>query len=235
MGENINQIQTNGDLRVPMTDVVRFIRQLSHDLRNNLNAAELQSAYLNELAPDAELKDELKRLRGMLSEMGGNLNRLTSSLAEVKLTRMQYEAVAFVEDLQQKVAGQFPEEKGIEWKIEVGDASLEIDPQLLQQAFLELFANALRHGRGDGEIEASAKRDGNDFVFELHEPKTSFHDSPENWGREPFRKVAHGHYGLGLHRARTIIETHGGRLSVRYDSPATDLITTVTLPIIEAK
>jgi hypothetical protein len=33
------------DLQVAMPDVARFVRQLSHDLRNHLNAAELQSAF----------------------------------------------------------------------------------------------------------------------------------------------------------------------------------------------
>ena len=32
-----------------MPDIVKFIRQLGHDLRNHLNAAELQAAYLAEI------------------------------------------------------------------------------------------------------------------------------------------------------------------------------------------
>ena len=63
-----------------MPDVVKFLRQLGHDLRNHLNAAELQSAYLAELAEDPELKEEIKRLRAMISEMGASLERLTSVL-----------------------------------------------------------------------------------------------------------------------------------------------------------
>ena len=54
-----------------MRTMVGFVRQLSHDLRNHLNAVELQTAFLNELAETPELKEELQRLREMLSEMGG--------------------------------------------------------------------------------------------------------------------------------------------------------------------
>src|SRR5205085_3517288 len=39
----------NHSSSVPWDDVVRFVRQLSHDLRNDLNALELQSAYIAEL------------------------------------------------------------------------------------------------------------------------------------------------------------------------------------------
>ena len=52
---------------VAWSDIVKFVRQLSHDLRNNLNAVELQSAYLGELRQDAEMKNEIQRLRQMIS------------------------------------------------------------------------------------------------------------------------------------------------------------------------
>ena len=52
---------------VAWSDVVHFIRQLSHDLRNHLNAIELQSAYISELERNDELKSEIKRLREMIS------------------------------------------------------------------------------------------------------------------------------------------------------------------------
>lgn len=219
-----------------MSDVVGFVRQLSHDLRNHLNAAELQSAYLNELAESAELKSELQRLRGMLSEMGGSLQRLTSALAPIKLTQMPYEADSFIQDLEQKLAIQFSEPSAaIDWAINAGSARLNIDPQILQQAFLELFANAFQHGRGSGKLAASAEVKEGAFFFTLREPKEAFTGCTENWGQEPFRKVSHGHYGLGLHRVRTIIEAHGGRMHVLHDSSSASLITTVALPLATAE
>ena len=67
------------DLLVSLPDVVTFVRQLAHDLRNHLNAAELQSAYLAEIADDPELKEEINRLRAMVSEVGATLQRLTAA------------------------------------------------------------------------------------------------------------------------------------------------------------
>ena len=56
--------------KVPWENIVRFVRQLSHDLRNDLNAAELQTAYIGELTgDDAELKEEIKRLREMIERV----------------------------------------------------------------------------------------------------------------------------------------------------------------------
>ncbi len=215
-----------------MPTVARFVRQLSHDLRNHLNAAELQSAYLAEVANDAEMKEEVRRLRAMLGEMGASLQRLTDSLADVRLTLMPYEAANLMEDLRAKVAMVFPEESyQVDWAIDVGQHFLEIDPQVLQPAFLELFANAFQHERGSGPLRARAEvRDGG-FIFQLAEPKTAFHGSTENWGREPFARLKHGHYGLGLPRARSIVAQHGGRLSASYDSASSSLVTTIELPL----
>ena len=229
---NESKVPTDTELQVPMRDVVAFVRQLSHDLRNHLNAAELQASFLNELAESPELKSELQRLRGMLSEMGTSLQRLTSSLASVKLTTMPYEANAFVQDLGQTLALQFPEEsRVIDWEVQAGNTLLNIDPQILQQAFLELFANAFQHGRGSARLAAKAELKDGEFIFTLREPKEAFVASIKNWGHEPFRRVSHGHYGLGLHRVRHIIEAHGGRFQVHYDQPSSVLLTTVMLPL----
>lgn len=220
------------NLQVPMSDVAGFVRQLSHDLRNHLNAAELQSAYLAEVAPDAELKEEVKRLRAMLAEMGGSLQRLTNSLAAINLTLMPYEASNFMEDLRQKVGTQFPaESRAIEWTIETGTALLDIDPQTLQPAFLELFANAFQHQRGAGSLRVTAKVSGSEFLFTLTEPKAAFSGKTENWGRQPFTQVKHGHYGLGLPRVRSIIEAHHGQLRAHFDAAALSLVTTIVLPL----
>ena len=69
---------------VAWSDVVRFIRQLSHDLRNHLNAIELQSAYISELAGENELKDEIKRLRGMISGLTSALHSISKAISDVK-------------------------------------------------------------------------------------------------------------------------------------------------------
>jgi len=221
----------NDSLSVPWIDTVRFVRQLSHDLRNHLNAIELQSAYISELDAGAELKGEIKRLREMISGLSTVLQKLTD-LGEVKPNLIPYRASDFVEDLRKTIAHEFPNESAeITWDIQEGEAMLNVDPQLLQQAFSEIFANAFQHDRGKGALIATARSDRKRFVFNLREPKTRFESSTENWGREPFRRITRGHYGLGLNRARIIMETHGGEMQAEYDPKDSTLITTLTLPL----
>jgi K+-sensing histidine kinase KdpD len=217
---------------VGWSDLVRFVRQLSHDLRNHLNAAELQSAYLAELATDDEIKGEIKQLRQMMSELGMVLQKLSAGFAQPKPDMMPYGAADFIEDIRRKLANDFPkEESTVEWDVQLQDGNLQIDPQLLQEAFLELFSNAFRHQPAGRSIKASAQVDRDSFVFTLREQKEHFDLSTESWGREPLRRITQGHYGLGLNRARAIVESQGGQLAAQYDPTSAILATTVALPI----
>jgi K+-sensing histidine kinase KdpD len=216
---------------VAWSDVVRFIRQLSHDLRNHLNAIELQSAYISELAREEELKSEMKRLHGMTSGLTSTLQWLSKAVSEVKPNLIPYPAADFVEDLRKKINRDFSGERAeITWNVQVGGAMLNIDPQLLPEAFAELFANAFRHSPSKAVLVAT-KMDNNRFLFTLEEPKTQFDLLTDNWGREPLRKVGQGHYGLGLNRVRAIVEAHGGEMYAQYDPNVSALTTTVALPV----
>ncbi|MBA3544616.1 MAG: HAMP domain-containing histidine kinase [Chthoniobacterales bacterium] len=217
--------------KILWTEVTKFVGQLNHDLRNHLNAVELQAAFLNEICEDTEAKAEISRLRGMTGEMSAQLLRLSASLARIKVTTMAYQASEFVDDLQAKLALELPEEAAaIEWQTSLGEEALEIDPQLLQEAFLELFRNAFTHGRGDGGLVFAAHAAGEKLEFILREPKATFQISTENWGARPFGQIRHGHYGLGLFRARGIFEAHHGNFQALFDPTASALVTTVSLP-----
>jgi len=219
-------------LNVAWSDVVRFIGQVSHDLRNHLNAIELQSAYISELERDEQLKNEIKRLREMISGLTSALQSLSKAASGIKPNLIPYRAADLAEDLRKKIDHDFSgESAAITWNIQTGDVMLNVDPQLLQEAFTELFANAFRHNRGKGNFVVTAKMENGQFLFTVEEPKARFDATADNWGREPLRKVSQGHYGLGLHRVRAIIEAHGGKLYAQYNPKTRSLITTLVFPL----
>src|SRR5262245_9545711 len=82
-------------LMVPWSDAVHFVRQLSHDLRNDLNALELQSAYIGELTQDQELTNEIKRLREIVSSLNTALQLLSRAVGEVAPNVVTYPAGEF--------------------------------------------------------------------------------------------------------------------------------------------
>jgi light-regulated signal transduction histidine kinase (bacteriophytochrome) len=196
---------------VAWSDVVRFIRQLSHDLRNHLNAIELQSAYISELERDDELKSEIKRLREMISGLTSTLQSLSKAVSVVKPNLISYPAADFVEDLRKKIDHDFSGEGAqITWNVQLGDAMLNVDPQLLQETFTELFGNAFRNNCDKAPLVATAKIDNNQFLFTLEEAKARFELPTNNWGREPLRKISQGHSTL---ITRLSLPLEGERLS----------------------
>jgi light-regulated signal transduction histidine kinase (bacteriophytochrome) len=80
----------------------KFVGQLNHDLRNHLNAIELQAACLNETAREAETASEIKRLREMTGDLCNHLQRLSASLAGIQPNTMGYLAAEFLEDLPER-------------------------------------------------------------------------------------------------------------------------------------
>lgn len=228
----MSQEQPSKSPNVPWPDIVKFVRQLGHDIRNHLNAVELQSAYLAELAEGSEIKEEIRRLREMISQIGTSFQKVTAALSPANPTLISYAAADFVDDLKQKLVKEFPNDAAkVSWDIQLKNEKLEIDPQLAQQALMELFTNAFQHERNVKAIAAKASIDRSNFVFELHEPKAKFDLSTTNWGREPLRQIGPNHYGLGLNRTRAIIEAHGGKFGADYERSTSTLATRIILPI----
>jgi two-component system sensor histidine kinase KdpD len=231
---NDQPTNANASITVAWDDIVRFVRQLSHDLRNDLNAAELQSAYVDEISTASEVKPEIHRLREMLARMAGHLQKLSARVAQPQPNMIEYRASELLEDVRAKIEHDLGTEgTAVEWHIRASDALLYVDPQLLQEALLELFTNAFRHERvTDGPLIVTGKIDNGQFILTLDEPKKQFDAETENWGRQPLCTASPGHYGLGLNRARMIVEAHGGELRAHHNGSQSVLRTTLTLPLV---
>jgi len=215
---------------VPWENFVKFLRQLSHDLRNQLNAAELQGALIGEITTDPELKSEVARLRELVSKIGTTLQRLSTAVSEPRPTRLSYPVRDFVSDLQKKVAQDYPKEsQHLTWDPTANDAVLDIDPSLIEWAAVQLFDNAFRHSRTPGQIRVSTEMNGNHFSLLVHEPKEKEMEDPSHWSI-PLRSIGNGHYNLGLPRARAILEAHGGDLTAEFDPDSSTLTSRITLP-----
>jgi len=219
-------------LTVSWSDTVRLVRQLSHDLRNDLNAIELQSAYISELSQDQELTSEIKRLREVVSGLNSTLQTLSRAVGEIAPNLVVYPAAEFLTDMRTQIERNFSKEShAITWDVQLHNGMLNIDPQLFQEVFMELFANAFQHDRGEGALVAKARISDGQLLFSLYEPKAGFSANTQNWGREPLRNIKQRHYGLGLNRVRGIVEAHGGELKAQYDPKVTTLISTMALPL----
>lgn len=214
--------------------VERFVGQVAHDLRNGLNACELQLTFLAEISSDPEAVDEVKRLRGTVSDMTKQLQNLRTATGNVTAHVMDYPAADLFEDLRERFEKLHPDQKArVQWKATVGpETTAVVDPEITMNAGLELLRNALHFAPKEGEVACSLEAVGDRVVLGVEQPLEEPPSlPPETWGATPLQSTRRGAYGLGLFRARRGIEAQAGTLRFQYAPERQTVSAQIALPL----
>jgi hypothetical protein len=213
-----------GDADIPSSRVAAFVRQHAHDVRNRLNALELESALLTELVADPEARACVDRIRAQLRETAADLKVLAEYFAPPEPERMPFAAADLFATWQEHAVRLGV---GVEWSGGFGGENVEVDPNMLSGVLEEWLLNAGRFGAGQACAGRGAIEEGQ-VVFELREPLAAAVD-PSPWGRTPFQSVERGHYGLGLWSADRAAVANGGTITREVQDGA--LVTRLALPL----
>jgi signal transduction histidine kinase len=220
---------------VPMPRLVNFVKQITHDVRNGLNAIELQSAYIAELAGEGEVAEELGKLRRMIAHITGDMQELSGRLGELHPMLVTYAVQDILDGLKQSVAEEFETQaKRIVWEMKLENEEIETDYTLLSHALVELLRNAIFFREGDQAIHFTARNEKGNAVFEARQARSRPAGDPARWGEAPLVSSRRGGYGLGLYYVRRVLEALGGRLEPGYDNGSGELGVRVTLPLTGA-
>lgn len=220
---------------VPFSRVGAFVRQFTHDVRNGLNALDLQSAFLAELVTDPEAAGEVKKLRGIVTSLACLLSTVSGQFQIGAPTLIRYQSAIFLEDFRERLTRVDPEgAAAIAWEVDLADEEISVDVEQIFEALQELLHNARQFQEteeaGAARVRCRAAIVVGQFQIELIENKTATPAEAENWGREPLSSARRGGYGLGLFRARQIFLHHGGTL--RFDAATPGQVRTiVTIPL----
>ena len=219
---------------VPFERVAKFIRQLTHDVRNGLSAIDLEGAYIAELITDPEASEEVRKMRSMVSSTARMLRDISNNFQPMTVHPVPWQATTFVEDLQARLEKRFPEEAqagAVNVNFRVGLETIDVDLDLLTGAVLEVFNNAYQFGEDGVRVTLSAFEESGQVVFEVREPKREFQSQvpPGSWGVAPLITTRSGGYGLGLFRVRKILDAHGGRFVTEFRDGV--LITRMSVPV----
>jgi two-component sensor histidine kinase len=205
---------------VPWPQVATFVRQLSHDLRNDLNSLSLEAALIKELVSDPEVATSANRIQVQLREIANRLKDLSTRLVLPAPQPTNIPLAELAKHLQDAV-----DTKSIDWK--TVDSTLEVrtDPLLLARAFRELATNAREHAkngpRPKAELAVGAQGGGK---LVLQEAGSSLYPWPET----PFSATRSGHYGVGIYLAAAIFR--GLDAPVEREAKDGNLETRITLP-----
>jgi len=220
---------------IPLPQLVTFVRQITHDVRNGLNAMDLQAAFLGEIAGHGELAEEVGKLRRMISHVTDDMQQLSQRFGELRPVLMNYPVQEFLQGLKQAVEEEFETQaKRIVWEVKVGDEEMEMDYNLLLSVLLELTRNSIFFREGDQAIHFTARNDGASVVFQVRQHRSKPLTDPASWGREPLRSGRRGGYGLGLFYVRRVLDTLRGQLDPAYDPKSGELSVRVILPLKRA-
>jgi PAS domain S-box-containing protein len=222
-----------------------FLASLSHELRTPLMPAMIAASYLAEnedLAPEFR-EDVTTILRNVQLEA-----QLIDDLLDVtRITRGKIEVhyeVADVHRLLQsavEIVRSDISKKEIQCTVELGAARHHIwaDPVRIQQVFWNLVNNAVKFTPKNGRISVRSFSKGKQFIVEISD--TGIGIEPERQASifEPFhqgeRSITRrfGGLGLGLTISKTLLDLHGGTMSV--ESPGKNQGTTfrVSLDLLQ--
>jgi two-component system phosphate regulon sensor histidine kinase PhoR len=110
---------------------------------------------------------------------------------------------------------------------------IEADPNRLRRAFTNILDNAFKYSKSGGSIQILPEIDRDEIMIHIKDqgPGISAQDLPHIFeafyrGRQTTEKEG---TGLGLASVKSIVEAHGGRVSVE-STPGKGALFTVTLP-----
>jgi len=126
--------------------------------------------------------------------------------------------------LERTAAAHLPRAQQLEIALRVaadeGLPSVNVDPERMAQVLGNLVSNALRHTPAGGQISLAATQRGNNALLTVRDDGAGI--APEKLRRiftrfyrgDESRQAHEGESGLGLAIAKSLVELHGGAISV---------------------
>ena len=214
-----------------LADATRQRRQMTADIAHDLRTPLTVLAGYLEAMEEGALAATPERLGVMQQEVGGLMRLVedlrTLSLAdagELTLDRERTDPAALLEQVH---AAHRPraEQKGVALELAAvpGLPPVTVDPERMRQVLGNLLANALRHTPAGGRIALGAApgdsgRGGVQLWVADSGSGIAAQDLPHIFDRfyraDAARSGAEGASGLGLAIVRSVVEMHGGRVTV---------------------
>lgn len=224
LGESFNSMASN--LEKAERQRQHMVADVAHELRTPLAAIQgtLEAMQDGVLPVNEEQLQSITAETQLLNRLVGDLRLL--SLAETSHLHLEMQEISLGE-LTTHLVERFKvqaDEKTIALKaiIQPGLPPIPVDPDRIAQVINNLFANALRYtpNRGEITIEVNRESETSEQVIKITdtgpgiEPENLPHVFDRFYRADKSRTRASGGSGLGLAIVKSLIEAHGGKVTV---------------------
>ncbi len=225
---------TDDGITIPLERVGKFVRQLTHDVRNGLSAIDLETAFIAEIATDDEVLAELHKLREMIADTAKMLRRTSQYFHPVAVHPIPWPAATVLQEFWKTAGAEFPEEP-MELENRFTAETVEIDLQQTATALLAVLRNALQFRRGDLPVTIVGTLWNGHPAVEVRQARMETENPlpPGEWGLQPLLSTRPGGYGLELYQARQMMTAQGGGLEIVVEGE--EIVTRLTLPVEKPK
>jgi len=215
---------------VETTAVAGFIRRLTHDVRNTLNALDLQLLLLE--SEDPEVQRQLAEARQIIGQEARRLSRLSLQFQTSQPQWIQYTAEEMMQDLMPRMQKRLARKMGrVDWPEEAPKIPVRIDFEMVSEILGELVENALHHGEEEGRVSVTVSEHEGTVAVHVSERTAPPVSGPHEWGATPFQSGRGGGYGLGLFHARRLAQQMELALDFQYHPADSMMVATLSLPV----
>ena len=212
---------------IPAARIAAFVRQHTHDVRNRLNSLDLETGLLDEVVTDEEGRESIGRMRQQLRALAEMMRSLSTLFQKPEPMAAPIAARELFLIWREQHAG-LPNPPEVRWADELGDEKVCVDVSQMVTVFTGLLENVAAFPSA-GAVTATARRTGQEVIFELRETKAGAVDT-SGWG-QAFSSTRRGGYGLGLWAARRLAEANRATLVQSYDPGERALVSRLAVPV----
>ncbi len=196
-------------LRTPLSAISWFSEMLQPKDGEQLDPKEVKLAADNIHASSIRMTELVNSLL--------NVSRIDSGriVVEPKPTDVKELLSILVEDLKSRNSDR---KLTLEVSVDPAIGSVNLDPQLISQVYLNLLTNAIKYSPKDGKITVTVKKDGNNVLSQISDEGVGVPKAEQDKMFQRFfratnaQKVDTDGTGLGLYLVKAIVESSGGKI-----------------------
>ena len=203
----------------------QFTSDASHELRTPISVILAQGEYLLDIAKDEKEKELAQTIVDKSKQVSKLVSRLLL-LARIDQNRQKFNKekvdLGVIVDVAIDSMKELALQKGILLFANVPEGTIvEADESLILSAITNLISNGIKYGNESGEVLVSASRIGDrtQILVTDNGVGISAEHIDKIWTRfyriDDVRNDEYGSSGLGLSMVKSIIELHGGDISVK--------------------